>query len=237
MNNKFLVLFFCGISLSLAAEQTMQTNRGYLFSLEGTEGCGKTTLIKNLEKKLSEIDVDVVTTREPGAAKVGPKIRAMIVNPEEPITPLTEFFLFSANRAQHFSEIILPALSEKKVVISDRMADSSQVYQGYVKGLDQEMIKNVNTVAMHNRKPDLVFYLKLDCETALSRVNKRNQTETQDAFEIEILKKKQQLVDGYDAILSNRDDVVILDAHASPEEIAEQAFTAITNYIQKHNDQ
>lgn len=237
MNNKFLTLFLCGISLSLAAEQTMQTNRGYLFSLEGTEGCGKTTLIKNLEKELSDLGIKVVTTREPGAAKIGPKIRSMIVNPEDPMTPLTEFFLFSANRSQHFSEIILPALAERKVVISDRMADSSLVYQGYVKGLDQEMIKSINTVAMHNRKPDLVFYLKLDCETALSRVNKRNQTETQDTFEIEILKKKQQLVDGYDAILNNREDVIVLDATASAEEITEQAMNAIFTYMQKHNDQ
>ncbi len=231
MNKRFLIVFLTTISLTLLSNQTMQTNRGYLFSLEGTEGCGKTTLIKNLNQALTNLGLTVLTTREPGAAKIGPKLRAMIVNPEEPITPLTEFFLFSANRAQHFAEVILPSLAQKHVVISDRMADSSLVYQGYVKGLDQEMIKTINTIAMHNRKPDLVFYLKLDCETALSRVNKRNQTEAQDAFEKEILQKKQQLVDGYDAILSNRDDVVILDATASPEKITEQALSAIITYI------
>lgn len=236
MNRFILSTFICSISLSLLAHEPMQINRGYLFSVEGTEGSGKTTLIKNLAEKISQLNLQVVTTREPGATKLGQKIRTMLMDRQEPICLIAEFLSFAADRAQHFAELILPHLEQNHIVISDRMADSSMVYQGYVKGLDYQTIKTINAIAMQNRTPDLVIYLQLDCQTALIRVNKRNETEVQAAFEKEILEKKQQLVDGYDAILTNRSDVIVLDATQSPENIADQAFTAILHYIQTHNE-
>jgi dTMP kinase len=229
---KFLIILLCSISLTLLSNQTMQINRGYLFSVEGTEGCGKTTLIKNLQKLLTDLNLTVITTREPGATALGLKLRTLLMDRTEPISTLAEFLVFAADRAQHFEQLIIPHLAQHHIVISDRMADSSLVYQGYVKGLDQEIIKTINTIAMQNRTPDLVFYLKIDCETALSRVNKRNQTETQDAFEKEILQQKQQLVDGFDLLLNNRDNVVILDATLSTDEIAKQALQAIIRCLQ-----
>lgn len=231
---KLLLSALCSISLSLYTHDDISMNRGYLFAFEGTEGSGKTTLIENLKKELEKLNVNVVTTREPGATKLGKKIRTMLMDREEQISILAECLAFATDRAQHFAEFIIPNLQAKKVVLSDRMIDSSRVYQGYVKGLDQRTITTINTIAMQNHKPDLVLYLKLDCETALDRVNKRNETEIQAAFEKEILEKKQQLVDGYDAILSNRNDVVILDATASAEEIKKQALAVIIHYMQNH---
>ncbi|MGZ6250852.1 MAG: dTMP kinase [Candidatus Chromulinivorax sp.] len=210
-------------------------NQGYLFSIEGTEGCGKTTLIKNLEEALSHQNIDVITTREPGATDLGKSVRSMLMNRSVPTCLLSEFLLFAADRAQHFHELILPALGQHKIVICDRMADSSLVYQGYVKGLDQEIIKTINNLAMQERKPNLVFYLKIDAQTSCQRINGRNQTEKQDAFEAEILQKKQMLIDGYDAILTNRSDVMVIDATQDAQTIANQILQAILAYIKKND--
>ncbi|MBV8660995.1 MAG: dTMP kinase [Candidatus Dependentiae bacterium] len=230
---KFLMLFFCSISLSLLSDSTMQINRGYLFSIEGTEGCGKTTLVKNLVEKLSELNLPVFITREPGATELGKDLRAILMNRSVPICVLSEFLLFAADRAQHFEQFIMPHLAENHIVISDRMADSSLVYQGHVKGLDQSKMKFVNQWAMQNRQPDLIFYLKIDPILALERMHKRNEGFL--AFEQEILQKKNQLVEGFDLILKNRDNVVIIDATASAEEIVDQVLHAILEFIQQHD--
>lgn len=232
---KIVILAYFMISLSLLSYDPMKLNRGYLFAVEGTEGCGKTTLIKNLTKKLSQLNIPVVTTREPGGTQLGKEMRSMLMNQSVPMCTLTEFLIFAADRAQHFHELIIPHLAQQQVVISDRMADSSLVYQGYVKGLDQSMISIVNRWAMQYQQPDLILYLKLDCITALERINKRNQTETQVAFEAEILAKKEMLTAGFDTILQHRDNVIVLDATLTPEEITNQAFEQILAYIQNNS--
>ena len=217
--------------------KTMHTNQGFLFSIEGTEGCGKTTLIKKLSQKLSELDLKVITTREPGATELGATLRTILMNKTVETCTLAEYLLFAADRAQHFQEFIMPHLNNNHIVISDRMADSSLVYQGYIKGLDQSMMKIVNQWAMQYRQPDLVFYLRLDCATAMKRIELRNKNNNEKsvAFEQEILQKKQQLVDGFDAIFQDRTDVIILDATSDADEVAQQAFQAILNFMQNQS--
>jgi dTMP kinase len=207
----------------------MKLKQGYLFSIEGTDGCGKTTLIKNLLQALSDYKVKAIATKEPGATHLGKNIRTMLMNRSVETCALAEFLLFAADRAQHFTEFIMPHINENFIVISDRMADSSLVYQGFIKGLDQSMIKTVNQWAMQNRQPDLVFYMKIDAIGALERMHTRNEGFL--PFEEEILQKKYQLVDGYDLIFSQRPDVVILDAHKSVEEITNQVIKTIVRYI------
>jgi dTMP kinase len=228
---KVIIFLFCSIHLSLVSGQTMQLNRGYLFSLEGTNGCGKTTVIKNLEQKLADLNITVVTTREPGATDLGKNIRAILMHRTAPTNARAEALLFAADRAQHFDEIILPALAQHQIVISDRMVDSSFVYQSYLKGLDQTTLGAINNFAMQERRPDIVFYLKIDAQTSLNRMNHRNQTQTPDAFHQEALEKNQQIIDGYDAILQNRKDVIVIDATKSSELVAKQMYQAIIDYI------
>ena len=217
------------MSISLLPNSTMQTSRGYLFSIEGTEGCGKTTLIKTLSQKLSDLNLNTIATREPGATELGKDLRSILMNRSVPTCTLAEFLLFAADRAQHFTNLIIPYLEKNYIVISDRMADSSLVYQGHVKGLDQSMMKTVNQWAMQNREPDLVIYLKIDALTALDRMHKRNEGFL--AFEEEILQKKFQLAEGFDVIFKDRKNVVFIDATASAEQVAEQALEAILKHI------
>jgi dTMP kinase len=234
---KLLILIFCSMHLSLLSTQTMKFNptqldRGYLFSLEGANGCGKTTVIKILEKKLADNNFSAMTTREPGATDLGKNIRAILMHRTAPTNARAEALLFAADRAQHFDEIILPHLAQHQIVISDRMVDSSFVYQSYLKGLDQTTLAAINNFAMQERRPDIVFYLKIDAQTSMKRINHRNQTETTDAFHQEALEKNQQIIDGYDTILQNRKDVMIIDATQSCEIVAEQMYQAIVNCIQ-----
>lgn len=226
----FLMLLLCNINLFSLPNQIMQTNRGFLFSIEGTEGCGKTTLVKNLTQKLSELNFNVVATREPGATELGKNLRSILMNRSFPTCTLAEFLLFAADRSQHFQDFVIPHLAQNYIVISDRMADSSLVYQGHVKGLDQKMMKIVNAWAMQNHQPDLVFYLKIDPLVALERMHKRNEGFL--AFEQEILQKKYQLVEGFDLIFQNRSNVVIIDATASIEEITDQVIQIILQHTQ-----
>jgi dTMP kinase len=226
---KISFILFCCISASLLSQSDMKINDGFLFSVEGTEGCGKTTLIKNVLEKLLTMTSQVITTREPGATQLGTTLRTMLMDRVVKPCTLSEFLLFAADRAQHFQEFIIPYLNKNYIIISDRMADSSLVYQGYVKGLDQEMISAVNQWAMQYHKPNLVFYLKIDPITALERIHARNEGFL--AFEEEILKKKYELVQGYDLILLNRSDVVVLDANKSPEFLANQMVKVILDYI------
>jgi len=226
------MVLFCSIHLALLSDETMKLNRGYLFSLEGANGCGKTTVIKMLEKICADNNFNVMTTREPGATELGKNIRSILMHRTAPTNPRAEALLFAADRAQHFDEIILPYLEQKYIIISDRMVDSSFVYQSYIKGLDQTTLAAINNFAMQDKKPDLVFYLKIDAQTSMKRIDNRNQTETTDAFHQEALEQRQRIIDGYDTVLRNRKDVIIIDATQSSEIIAQTIYQAILTYLQ-----
>ena len=157
--------------------------RGILIAIEGIDGSGKTTLAHDLTTSLSEQHFSVVLTKEPGGSQVGKVLREILQAQQMPLTPKAEYLLFAADRAQHFEEVIIPALQNNSMVISDRLADSSVVYQGYGRGLDINMIKTVNHWAMNAIEPDLVFYLRISPEKARERLHKRKETLT--AFEQE----------------------------------------------------
>ncbi len=228
---KLLFMVTCAINLTLMSDQSMELKQGYLFVAEGTEGCGKTTFVKNVATKLSDLNLPVFTTREPGATELGKNLRAMLMNRTVPTCTLAEFLLFAADRSQHFQDFIIPHLAEGHIIISDRMADSSLVYQGHVKGLDQESMKFVNQWAMQQRIPDLVFYLKIDATKALERMHTRNEGFL--AFEQEILEKKSQLVQGFDLILTDRNNVITLDANLPADELADLAVQKILEFVQQ----
>src|SRR3972149_5899470 len=122
-----------------------------LITLEGIDGSGKSTLAKKMADTLH----NVVLTKEPGGSALGKKLREILQMQPVPITPIAEFLLFAADRAQHFDEVVIPALEQNKIVISDRMADSSLVYQGYGRGINMENIKLVNKWVMQDITPDI----------------------------------------------------------------------------------
>lgn len=144
-------------------------------TFEGSEGCGKSTQVRLLAARLTNAGVPLFLTREPGGTIIGEKIRHLLqFDPEcSAMTPEAELLLFEASRSQLVREKIQPALDRGMVVISDRFADSTTVYQGVARRLDQEMVGHLNTVAVGRCWPDLTFVLDIDAATARARMLRR----------------------------------------------------------------
>ena len=144
----------------------MKLSRGLLVSVEGIDGCGKSSFMLAIKKLLEEHSLPFLLTKEPGDTPLGKHIREILLSKTVDICPKAEYLLFAVDRAQHFHEVVSPALCDIKIVVSDRMADSSLIYQGYARGLEIDVIQNINQWAMNNIAPDIVFYLKIDVATA-----------------------------------------------------------------------
>jgi len=147
---------------------------GKLITFEGIDGCGKSTQMRLLEQYLAERGFTVVSTREPGGTELGKKIRsALLDGGRGSVEPLAELLLYAADRAQHVRQVIMPALAEGIVVLSDRFYDATTVYQGYTRGFDLALVNQLNELATGGLKPDLTLLFDLDVETGLKRTWKR----------------------------------------------------------------
>jgi dTMP kinase len=145
-----------------------------LITFEGIDGCGKSTQMRLLEQYLTERGVAVVSTREPGGTELGRKVRsALLDGGKGSVEPLAELLLYAADRAQHVQQVIMPALAEGKVVLSDRFYDATTVYQGYARGFDLKLVNQLNELATGGLKPDLTLLFDLDAETGLKRTWRR----------------------------------------------------------------
>ena len=146
-------------------------SKGFLVSLEGPEGAGKTSVLEALIPVLENRGVEVLTTREPGGVLIGEKIREVILDPSHTeMDPKTELLLYIASRRQHLVEKVLPALAAGKLVIMDRFIDSSVAYQGFGRGLDIDAIDWLNEFATDGLKPDLTLYFDIEVEEGLARI-------------------------------------------------------------------
>lgn len=201
-----------------------KVHNGLLISIEGIDGSGKSSLGKALQKKYSDLGYYTILTKEPGGTDLGKKIRKILLQKQEVVHAKAEFLLFASDRAQHFSQVIIPSLHDGAIVISDRMADSSLVYQGYGRGLDISTVDFINRWAMNERTPDIVLYLKLSTDEAYARIAHRNEPLT--SFE----KEKafiETLEHGFEEIFVHRPEVVTLDATQPKEILLEQASFSI----------
>lgn len=144
---------------------------GRLITLEGIDGCGKSTQLAMLADALRARGNQIIVTREPGGTRIGEGIRDLLSsNATEAIQPATELLMIVAARAQHVAEVIRPAIGAGKIVISDRYTDSSIAFQGYGRGLDLAMIDSVNRFATGGLTPDLTILFDLDANEAQARL-------------------------------------------------------------------
>ena len=145
-------------------------------SFEGSEGCGKTTQIEYLAKKLESLGKTVVVTREPGGTEIGEHIRGLLKQATKtaPMCAETELLLFAASRAQHVREKIRPHLEKGHIVITDRFSDSTIAYQGAARANPLENILFLNNLSVGNTLPDITILLDLPAEIGLARAHKRS---------------------------------------------------------------
>jgi dTMP kinase len=143
-------------------------NCSYL-AFEGIDGSGKTTLINELSKKLTESNVDFKIVREPGGSKLGEGIRELLLSHDYNVEPTSEALLMSASRAQLIQEIVKPAINNGQLVITDRSAYSSVAYQGVGRDLGYQKIYELNDLAIDSFWPEKVILLDIDPKVSLSR--------------------------------------------------------------------
>lgn len=157
---------------------------GTFVTLEGTEGAGKSTLVAAIREELGH-GRELVLTREPGGTAAGDGIRSVLLNPALRVDSLTEYLLYAASRAQHVAEVIRPALERGALVICDRFTASSVAYQGAGRGVDQELIRQLNGLVTQDLKPDLTILLDLPVSEGLGRIAARGEKDRLEQADID----------------------------------------------------
>ena len=188
-------------------------SKGFLVSLEGPEGAGKTSVLEAIIPILEGRGIEVLSTREPGGVLIGEKIREVILDPSHTeMDPKTELLLYIASRRQHLVEKVLPALAAGKLVIMDRFIDSSVAYQGFGRGLDKEAIDWLNEFATDGLKPDLTLYFDIEVEEGLARIAANSDREI-NRLDMEGLDLHRKVRQGYLSLLEKEvDRIVKIDA-------------------------
>ena len=203
--------------------------KGYFLSVEGGDGSGKSTQIKNIKEYLTERGQEVILTREPGGTPVAEKIRELILDPaNKALTGRAEMLLYAASRAQHVEEKILPALAEGKTVLSDRFTDSSIAYQGYGRELG-DAVRVINEYAVCGCMPDVTFLMELDPSIGKSRIR----ADVQDRLELEKIDFHNRVFEGYKEIAKLYDDrFACIDASRGKEEIRADIIGRLESILQ-----
>ena len=189
---------------------------GLLIAFEGGEGSGKTTQARLISIWLRELGYDVVTTHEPGATKVGMRLRALLLDTAHTgMSPRAEALMYAADRAEHVSAVITPALERGAIVITDRYVDSSLAYQGAGRNLPVEEIARFNWWATGGRMPDLTILLDMDPVAGLQR-----RARSADRLEAEPAAFHLRVRAGFQALArAEPDRYLVLDADRPTDEI------------------
>jgi dTMP kinase len=193
--------------------------RGLFVTFEGIDRSGKTTQARLLCEALGD---DAVGVREPGGTEAGERVRAILKDQSVTLSPETEALLFAAARAELVSEVILPALAEGRVVVSDRFLDSSLAYQGGARGLGIEDVERVNRFATRALRPDVTFLLEIDPAEAAARAGEH------DRFEEEGASLQEAVMAAYERLIElDPDRWRRIDATRSPEEIHAEVLAEV----------
>ncbi|WP_432353736.1 dTMP kinase [Sporosarcina sp. A2] len=206
--------------------------KGTFITFEGPEGAGKTTVIKEIYRRLEQQGKHVVLTREPGGIRIAEKIRTIILdNDHEEMDGRTEALLYAAARRQHLTEKVVPALVTGAIVLCDRFVDSSLAYQGYARGLGIEEVLTINEFAIDGLMPDHTIYFDLSPEVGLARIASSGNRE-QNRLDNETLKFHQDVAEGYRLVqLKFPERIQPIDASGSVEEVTEIVWETVASFI------
>src|SRR5712691_5980094 len=203
---------------------------GLFITLEGVEGSGKTTQAAILGDWLRKDGRRVTVTHEPGGTRAGETIRAIFLDPAVSLDVAAELLLVLADRAQHVREKLRPALAAGQIVISDRYSDSTIAYQGYGRGFELKLLRELNRLASDGITPDLTFVLDCSAETGLARTRARAEgaARVPDRFEGEQLEFHRRVRDGFRAIARDEPSrVSLLDSTRERTQVSEDILRAV----------
>jgi dTMP kinase len=208
-------------------------------TLEGIEGSGKTTQVDHISRFLRSNTMDIAVTREPGGTTLGQKIRGILLDPQSrDMTPATELLLYTADRAQHIRQVILPALETGKIVLCDRYFDATLVYQGYARGLDISEIRKLHQLMCKGLSPDLTLLFDLPPEIGLARAWKQihsgDRCGDETRFEKEAVDFHRKVRQGYLELAGLEPDrFQIIDASRDEASVRRQIFSVLTERVLK----
>lgn len=194
------------------------SSRGLFITVEGIDGCGKSTQVRLIAAALEAAGHDVLRLREPGGVKISEQIRAILLDPANAeMGDVCELLLYEAARAQLVHQVIRPALAAGKTVVCDRFYDSTTAYQAFADGLDRNMVSQANELAVDGCRPDLTLVFDLPVEDALRR---RSGREAEDRLELKGMEFQERVAAGFRAVAADEPDrAKLIDAGGSIAEV------------------
>ena len=205
----------------------MNKKKGFFLTFEGPEASGKSSQIKLLEKYLKKKDISFITSREPGGTKLAESLRELILKVKSDISINEEVLMLMAARSHHINTVIKPALNDGKLVISDRFADSTFVYQGFVNKFGILKAKTLHKNILNNFLPDKTFLFQLSSSKILLRLKKRKNKNKYDKLE---KKFHNDVTKGY-KLISNNNRFIKIDASKSINTIHQNIISYVHLFI------
>ena len=199
-----------------------------LIVFEGIEGTGKSTQIKNTIHYLKKKKYKFIHIREPGGSIESEKIRKLILNRNNNFHPMTDLLLYIAARNENLIKIINKNY-KKKIILIDRFIYSTIAYQHYGMGLDNNLIIKLNKIILKKIKPSFIFYLKVNKKNLIKRLSRRKNKNRYDRFN---MKFYQRVQNGFNKILNNKNNVMIIDTNDSLTNNKNQIIKKIRNIIE-----
>jgi dTMP kinase len=204
----------------------MKFKKNLFISFEGPEASGKSSQIKLLSSFFKKNKIPHLITREPGGTTVGEKLRKIILDKKETITPTEEILLLMSSRLNHINNIIKPALNDGKIVISDRFADSTFVYQGFVNKYGLNKTKELHKNILKNFLPSKTFLFLLPSKIINERLKQRKISNKYDKIDIDF---HNQVIKGYKIISKNNNRFYLLNATDSIKTIHQEIIKILKN--------
>lgn len=203
-------------------------------AVDGIDGCGKSTLSHGMEKRFKALGRDVMLTREPGGTAAGKVFRQMLISMQYDLEPETEMMLYCADRLEHQTKLVLPALEAGRDVISDRFVSSTYAYQIFGRGLDKSFLDYLVPHSI-KRMPDITFIIEINPETALERAmgrlerdNRMNEEGKFEALGIEFFRK---VSDGFDWYAGKFENVWRINGMQPPEKVLADVMHILDNFV------
>lgn len=205
-----------------------------LITLEGIEGCGKTTQAKRLVDFLQGRGLRVAMTREPGGSPIGAQLRRILLSEDYAVSPPAELLLYAAERAEHVEKVIRPALERGEWVVCDRYGDATRAYQAFGRGLRRRDVEEAHAIATGGLEPDVTFLLRIPVEEGLGRALARNgrRADGEGRFEAESLAFHRRVAEGYDRLAEEFPErIVSLDGLGSEDAVSARLIAALERRI------
>lgn len=196
-------------------------------TIEGIEGCGKSTQAARIAAHLKTRGIDVILTREPGGTEVTANIRRLLADPASNLDRGAELLLFMADRAQHVATVIQPGLAAGRTILCDRYSDSTMAYQGYGRGHDLGWLERLNAFASRGVVPDLTLWIDCDVAVGLGRAKIRNGGPG-DRFEAEPLLFHDKVRSGFVALhAAHPQRIVRIDGNVAEDAVTRACIDAV----------